>query len=227
MHTNCDRPSDDEEPVPATNGGSKTSPRSRPRSPWTTDESSDSEGHADNTAASRLTLTSIKEKAAIQYPITPESSLVCAKEEPPRLDPSVTDPEGLCQDLVSRTCRTFTLWHSIGFTVYRTVFNRHWSSLTGCRTRTLKRRIVRTFGRHPSDPSSQICVVIYKGDPNRKREARRFLCHESSITQRDISPGSTHCTRMSGQPHDVRRFGSPKRILEVGWVALNLFIRGS
>ena len=101
--------SDDEAQVPTSNGGSTTSPRSRPRSPWTTDESSDSEGHADNTAASRL--TSIKEKAAIQYPITPESSLVCPKEEPPRLDPNVTDPEGLCQDLVSQTCPTFTLWH--------------------------------------------------------------------------------------------------------------------
>ena len=94
---------EDEEPVLAPNDGSATSPGSRPRSPWTTDESSDSEGHADNTKSSRLTLTSIKEKAAIQYPITPESSLVCAKEEPPRLDSSLADPDGLPADLVSRT----------------------------------------------------------------------------------------------------------------------------
>lgn len=94
---------EDGEPALASNGDSATSPRSRPRSPWTTDESSDSEGHADNTEASRLTLTSIKEKAVIQYPITPESSLVCAKEEPPRLDSSTTGPDGLVTDLVSRT----------------------------------------------------------------------------------------------------------------------------
>ena len=93
----------DEEPILVSNDGSATSPGSRPRSPWTTDESSDSEGHADNTDTSRLALTSIKEKVTIQYPITPESSLVCAKEEPPRLDSSVTGPDGLIVDLVSRT----------------------------------------------------------------------------------------------------------------------------
>ena len=92
---------EDEEPVAASNNGSATSPRSRPRSPWTTDESSDSEAHPDNTESSRL--TSIKEKAAIQYPITPESSLVCAKEEPPRLDSNVAGPDGFPKDLVSRT----------------------------------------------------------------------------------------------------------------------------
>ena len=91
---------DEEEPAQASNDGPATS-RSRPRSPWTTDESSDSEGHADNTEASRL--TSVKAKAAIQYPITPESSLVCAKEEPPRLDSTVIGPDGLPKDLVSGT----------------------------------------------------------------------------------------------------------------------------
>ena len=53
---------------------------------------------------SRLALTSIEEEeAVIQYPITPESSLVCTKEEPPCPDSSVTDPEGLVADLMSRT----------------------------------------------------------------------------------------------------------------------------
>jgi hypothetical protein len=95
--------SDEEEgPVLAPNDDSATSPGSRPRSPWITDESSDSDGHADNTETSRLTLKSIKDEAAIQYPITPESSLVCAKEEPPRLDSSLTGPSGLVADLVSR-----------------------------------------------------------------------------------------------------------------------------
>ena len=90
---------EDEEPASVSNNGSATSPRSRPRSPWTTDESSDSEAHADNTESSRL--TSIKEKAVIQYPITPESSLVCPKEEPPRLDSSVADSDGVPKDIVS------------------------------------------------------------------------------------------------------------------------------
>ena len=54
----------------------------------------------DNIRLSRLTL--IKEKAAIQYPITPESSLVCTKEEPPRLDSSMIGPDGLPKDIVSR-----------------------------------------------------------------------------------------------------------------------------
>ena len=71
---------EDEEPASTSNNGSATSLRSRPRSPWTTDESSDSEAHVVNTESSRL--TSIWEKAAIQYPIAPESSLVCAEEEP-------------------------------------------------------------------------------------------------------------------------------------------------
>jgi len=96
--TNTDS-DEDEEQVSISNAGSATSPRSRPRSPWTTDESSDSESHADNTEASRVTLTSIKEKATVQYPITPESSLVCAKEEPPHLDSSVTGPDRLPKDL--------------------------------------------------------------------------------------------------------------------------------
>jgi len=95
--------SEDEEPASVSNNGSGTSPRSRPRSPWIMDESSDSETHADNTESSRLTLTSIKEKATIQYPITPESSLVCAKEEPPHLDSTVAGSDGLAKDLVSRT----------------------------------------------------------------------------------------------------------------------------
>jgi hypothetical protein len=95
--------SDEEEPVLVSNGGAETSPRSRPRSPWTTDESSDSEGHTGNTESSRLTSTSIEEEAAIQYPITPESSLVCAKEEPPLLDSNVIGPGGFGADLVSRT----------------------------------------------------------------------------------------------------------------------------
>jgi len=94
---------EDEGPVSASNKDSATSPRSRPRSPWTTDESSDSEAHADSTEASRLTLNSMKEKPTIQYPITPESSLVCAKEEPPRLDSSMVCSDGLPRDMVSRT----------------------------------------------------------------------------------------------------------------------------
>ena len=93
---------EEEERVLVPNDGSATSPRSRPRSPWITDESSDSDGHADNTETSRLTLKTIGEKTAIQYPITPESSLVCAKEEPPHLDSSLTSPVGLVTDLVSR-----------------------------------------------------------------------------------------------------------------------------
>jgi hypothetical protein len=95
---NTDSDEDEEQALPSKDG-SATSPRSPPRSPWTTDESSDSESHADNTESSRVTLTSIKEKGSIQYPITPESSLVCAKEEPPRLDPSLTGPDGLPTDL--------------------------------------------------------------------------------------------------------------------------------
>ena len=92
----------DSDEEPASNNCSETSSRSQPRSPWTTDESSDSEAHADNTESSRLTLTSIKEEAAIQYPITlTESSLVCAKEEPPRLDSSLAGPDGLPKDTVS------------------------------------------------------------------------------------------------------------------------------
>ena len=94
---------EDEEPAPVPKNGPAASPRSRPRSPWATDESSDSEAHADNTEAPQLTLTSIKEKAAIQYPITPESSLVCAKEDPPRLDSSMTGSDGLPGDMVSQT----------------------------------------------------------------------------------------------------------------------------
>jgi hypothetical protein len=111
---------DDEEPALISNNGSATSPRSRPRSPWTTDESSDSETQADNTESSRL--TSIKEKAAIQYPITPESSLVCAKEEPPRLDSAMVGSDGLPNDIVSRTLPyararvlnlVYSIWHGI------------------------------------------------------------------------------------------------------------------
>ena len=94
---------EDEEPAPVPKNGPAASPRSRPRSPWTTDESSDSEAHADNTEAPLPTLTSIKEKAAIQYLITPESSLVCAGEGPPRLDSSMTGSDGLPRDMVSRT----------------------------------------------------------------------------------------------------------------------------
>jgi len=71
---------EDEAPASVSNDGLATSPRSRPHPPWMTDESSNSETHADSTESSRL--TSIKEKAAIQYPITPESSPVRAKEEP-------------------------------------------------------------------------------------------------------------------------------------------------
>jgi hypothetical protein len=93
---------EDEEPVLASNGGTAASPRSPARSPWTTDESSDSESHADNTESSRVPLPSIKDTDSIQYPITPESSL-CAKEDPPHLDPSVTGPDGLPADLVSQT----------------------------------------------------------------------------------------------------------------------------
>ena len=98
--TNTDS-DEDEDPTSISNSGSATSPRSRPRSPWTTDESSDSEAQADNTESSRL--ASIKQKAAIQYPITPESSLVCAKEEPPHLDSNMIGPDGLSKDIVSRT----------------------------------------------------------------------------------------------------------------------------
>ena len=89
---------DEEEPAQASNNGPATS-RSRPRSPWTTDKSSDSEGHADNTEASQL--TSVEAKAAIQYPITPESSLVCTKEELPCLDSTVISPGELPENLVS------------------------------------------------------------------------------------------------------------------------------
>ena len=99
---------EDEEPVSISNNGSATSPRSRPRSPWTTDESSDSEAHAENTESSRP--ASIKEKAVIQYPITPESSLVCAKEEPPHLDPSMAGFDGLPKDIVSRTLPYVHAW---------------------------------------------------------------------------------------------------------------------
>jgi len=99
---------EDEEPASISNNGSATSPRSRPRSPWTTDESSDSEAHVDSTESSRV--ASIKEKAAIQYPITPESSLVCAKEEPPHLDSSITGPDGLPKDIVSRTLPYIHVW---------------------------------------------------------------------------------------------------------------------
>ena len=93
---------EDEEPVLVSKNGSAASSRSRQRSPWMTDESSDSEAHVDNAETSRLTLTSIKEKTVIQYPITPESSLVCAKEEPPRLDSSVVGSDGL-PNTVSQT----------------------------------------------------------------------------------------------------------------------------
>ena len=99
---NTDSDEDEEQALPLKDG-SATSPRSPPRSPWTTDESSDLESHADNTESSRVTLTSIREKDSIQYPITPESSLVCAKEEPLHLDPSLTGPDGLPMDLVSGT----------------------------------------------------------------------------------------------------------------------------
>ena len=92
--------SNEDEPIPVSNNGSTTSLRSRLRSSWTTDKSSDLEAHADNTEASRLTPTSM-EKVAIQYPITPESSLVCAKEEPPHLDPSMVGSDELPGDLVS------------------------------------------------------------------------------------------------------------------------------
>jgi len=92
---------EDGEPASVSNNGSVTSPRLWPHSPWTTDESSDSEAHLDSTELSWL--TSIKEKATIQYPITPESSLVCAKEEPPHLDSNVTGPDGLPKDIVGQT----------------------------------------------------------------------------------------------------------------------------
>ena len=126
--------SDEEEPVLASNDGSATSPGSRPRSPWTTDYSSDSEGHADNTESSRLTLTSIKEKAAIQYPITPESSLVCAKEEPPRLDSGVTGSSRFVADLVSRTFSHVHARILNWFTARCTVFHRPGSGHVECRS---------------------------------------------------------------------------------------------
>jgi len=98
---------EDEEPVSISNNGSAVSPRSRPRSPWTTDKSSDSEAHG-YTESSRS--ASIKEKAVIQYPVTPESSLVCAKEEPPRLDTSMAGFDGLPKDIVSRTLPHVHAW---------------------------------------------------------------------------------------------------------------------
>ena len=64
-----------------------------------TSQATQREGHTDNTEASWL--TSVKARAAIQHPITPESSLVCSKEEPPRLDSTVIGPDGLLKDLVS------------------------------------------------------------------------------------------------------------------------------
>jgi len=60
---------DDEEDVPV-NGGTT----SRPRSPWTTDESSDSEAPTESVDSS---LPLEKQASSIQYPITPEASLVC------------------------------------------------------------------------------------------------------------------------------------------------------
>ena len=66
-----------------------------------TDESSDSEAHADSTEMLQLTLASMKEKATIQYPIIPESSLVCAKEDPPHLDSNTVGSNGLLRDMVS------------------------------------------------------------------------------------------------------------------------------
>jgi hypothetical protein len=58
---------DEEDPQ---NGGTT----SRPRSPWTTDESSDSEAPTESVDSS---LPLEKPIGSIQYPITPEASLVC------------------------------------------------------------------------------------------------------------------------------------------------------
>ena len=124
---------EDEEHVSASNNGSATSPGSRPRSPWTTDESSDSEVHPENTETSRVTLTSIKEKAGIQYPITPEASLVSTKE-PPRLDSSV-DGSDEFPNTVSRTLPHVHVQELNWFTVDGTVFNRSRSSFAERRSR--------------------------------------------------------------------------------------------
>ena len=80
-NTNSD---EDEEHVSASNNGSATSPGSRPHSPWTIDELSDSEVHPEHTETSWVTLTLINEKAhpISNYPT--EASPVQAKE-PPRL----------------------------------------------------------------------------------------------------------------------------------------------
>ena len=63
------------------------------------DKSSDSYAHVDNMESSWL--TSIKEKAVIQYPITPESSLIYPKEELACLDLSIADSDGVPRDVVS------------------------------------------------------------------------------------------------------------------------------
>ena len=130
--TNTDS-DEDEEHVSASNDGSATSPGSRPRSPWTTDESSDSEVHPENTETSRVTLTSIKENTGIQYPITPEASLVCAKD-PPHLDSRMTGSDGF-PDTVSRTLPHVCVQELNWFTDDGTVFNRPGSSFAerrGC-----------------------------------------------------------------------------------------------
>ena len=65
-HTDSD---EDEEHDTASKNGSVTSPRSRPCSPWMTDESNDSEVHPENIEMSRVILTSIKERHPISnYP---------------------------------------------------------------------------------------------------------------------------------------------------------------
>jgi hypothetical protein len=93
----------------ASKSDSAAAPSSPPCSPWKTDEKSDSTSYADNTESSRVASTSAKEKDSIQYPITPESSLVYAREELPCLDPSVTAPDGLPADLARvERCRAFT-----------------------------------------------------------------------------------------------------------------------
>ncbi|KAF9647808.1 hypothetical protein BDM02DRAFT_3244703 [Thelephora ganbajun] len=69
---------EDEEPVLISNNGSATSP-----------------GHGHIPPGQRTS----QGKATTQYPITPESSLVCAKEELPHLDSNVADSDGLSRDL--------------------------------------------------------------------------------------------------------------------------------
>jgi hypothetical protein len=56
------------------------SPRSRPRSPWTTDESSDSEAPTESVDS----VVPMSKASPIQFPITPEASLVC---QPGRVSP--------------------------------------------------------------------------------------------------------------------------------------------